>query len=80
MARAADAEMRKDLVIRAGYAGVIVIAMVGWLVRIRRAPSCLTRRFREACDLKTLSLALRSSGDAGRGFGRVGAAAALVAG
>ena len=28
----------------------------------------------------TLSLALRSSGDAGRGFGRVGAAAALVAG
>ena len=27
----------------------------------------------------TLSLALRSSGDAGRGFGRVGAAAALVA-
>jgi hypothetical protein len=31
MAHAADAEMRKDLVIRAGYAGVIVIAMVGWL-------------------------------------------------
>ena len=29
--------------------------------------------------LVTLSLALRSSGDAGRGFGRVGAAAALVA-
>jgi transposase len=28
----------------------------------------------------TLSLALRSSGDAGRGLGRVGAAAALVAG
>src|SRR6202035_763974 len=28
----------------------------------------------------TLSLALRSSGDAGRGIGRVGAAAALVAG
>jgi hypothetical protein len=28
----------------------------------------------------TLSVALRSSGDAGRGFGRVGAAAALVAG
>jgi len=28
----------------------------------------------------TLNLALRSSGDAGRGFGRVGAAAALVAG
>ncbi len=28
----------------------------------------------------TLSLALRSSGDAGRGFGRVGAAAALVTG
>ena len=28
----------------------------------------------------TLSLALRSSGDAGRGFGRVGASAALVAG
>jgi hypothetical protein len=28
----------------------------------------------------TLSLALRSSGDAGRGFRRVGAAAALVAG
>jgi hypothetical protein len=28
----------------------------------------------------TLSLALRSSGDAGRGFGWVGAAAALVAG
>jgi len=28
----------------------------------------------------TLSLALRSSGDAGRGFGRVGAASALVAG
>lgn len=28
----------------------------------------------------TLSLALRSLGDAGRGFGRVGAAAALVAG
>jgi hypothetical protein len=28
----------------------------------------------------TLSLALRSSGDAGRGFGRFGAAAALVAG
>jgi Plasmid pRiA4b ORF-3-like protein len=28
----------------------------------------------------TLSLALRSSGDAGRGFGRVGAATALVAG
>jgi hypothetical protein len=28
----------------------------------------------------TLSLASRSSGDAGRGFGRVGAAAALVAG
>jgi hypothetical protein len=27
----------------------------------------------------TLSLALRSSGHAGRGFGRVGAAAALVA-
>jgi hypothetical protein len=29
---------------------------------------------------ETLSLALRSSGDAGRGFGRVGTAAALVAG
>ena len=29
---------------------------------------------------ETLSLALRSSGDAGRGFGRAGAAAALVAG
>ena len=28
----------------------------------------------------TLSLALRSSGDAGRGFGRIGAAAALVTG
>jgi hypothetical protein len=28
----------------------------------------------------TLSLALRSSGDAGGGFGRVGAAATLVAG
>jgi hypothetical protein len=28
----------------------------------------------------TLNLALRSSGDAGRGFGRVGAATALVAG
>ena len=28
----------------------------------------------------TLSLALRSSGDAGRGFGRVGTSAALVAG
>ena len=28
----------------------------------------------------TLSLALRSSGDAGRGVGRIGAAAALVAG
>ena len=28
----------------------------------------------------TLSLALRSSGDAGRGFGRVGATTALVAG
>jgi hypothetical protein len=28
----------------------------------------------------TLSLALRSSGDAGRGFGRVGASAVLVAG
>ena len=28
----------------------------------------------------TLNLALRSSGDAGRSFGRVGAAAALVAG
>jgi hypothetical protein len=31
-------------------------------------------------NLVTLSLALRSSGDAGRGVGRIGAAAALVAG
>lgn len=31
-------------------------------------------------DRVTLSLALRSSGDAGRGVGRIGAAAALVAG
>jgi CheY-like chemotaxis protein len=50
------------------------------LERRTRPTSAVLSDARYFAKRVTLNLALRSSGDAGRGFRRVGAAAALVAG
>jgi hypothetical protein len=53
------------------------------LIRLSRCTHPTNAVLSDACYFAkrvTLNLALRASGDAGRGFGRVGAAAALVAG
>jgi hypothetical protein len=59
--------------------GIDLLVELGWIHGTHPTSAVLSDGWYLAKRV-TLSLALRSSGDAGRGFGRVGAAAALVAG
>jgi hypothetical protein len=72
--------MLEAILLLLGIASCALVVIAFWGTNCTHPTSAVLSDAWYFAKRVTLSLALRSSGDAGRGFGRVGAAAALVAG